>query len=127
MSTGEELTEFGEVSPDGASRSLQISNAVGRIHKQLVGRGPSRVRTYINDDLVVCVLEGGFTRAEQTLCDHSGKLPVVEIRLRLQEAMKEVIIESVERVIGRPVRSFMSSNDPTNDVQAEVMLIAPGE
>jgi uncharacterized protein YbcI len=127
MSTGDELTEFGAAAVDGSSRSLQISNAVGRVHKQLVGRGPSRVRTHISDDLVVCVLEGGFTRAERTLCSHAGKLPVIEIRLRLQDAMKDAIIEAVEEVVGRPVRSFMSSNDPVNDIQSEVMLLAPSE
>jgi uncharacterized protein YbcI len=104
---------------------LQISNAIGRLHKELLGRGPDKVRTYIDDDLVVCVLEGGLTRAERTLQGHAGDEPVVALRLRLQAAMRSAIVEVVETILSREVRSFMSANDPTRDLQAEVMVLAP--
>ncbi len=41
----------------GASVALQISNAVGHVHKQLAGRGPTNVRTHIEEDMIVCLLE----------------------------------------------------------------------
>lgn len=124
MSAAEEgLSDIEEVRAEGGSVSLQISNIVGHIHKRLVGRGPTRVRTHVNQDLIVCVLEGGFTQAERTLAGHSGNMPVVEMRLRLQDAMRQEITDAVEGIVGRPIRSFMSSNDPGQDIQAEVMVL----
>src|SRR5438270_3507903 len=106
------------------SLSLQVSNAVGRLHKEFVGRGPTKVRTYIHDDLIVCVLEGGFTRAEQTIRAHSGDTLVIEMRLRLQAAMRSAIVDTVEGIVGRSVRSFMSANDPSQGLQVELMLMS---
>lgn len=108
--------------PAGSS-VLQISNAIGRIHKEFVGRGPDRVRTYVDDDLVVCLLEGGFTRAEQSVREHVGESTVLELRVQLQEAMKLAMIEAVEGILGRSVRSFMSANDFEANVQVEVLLL----
>jgi uncharacterized protein YbcI len=109
----------------GRSPALQISNAVGRVHKQLVGRGPTNVRTQIGEDMVVCLLEGGFTQAEQTVWAADGQSAVIELRIHLQEAMRRAIVEIVEAIIGRRVRSFMSASDPDERVQAEVMLLDP--
>ncbi len=123
MTAGEQVTDLDGVRGEGGPVSLQISNIVGHIHKELVGRGPTRVRTHVNEELIVCVLEGGFTRAEQTVWEHAGKLPVVENRLRLQDAMRQAVVEAVEEIVGRPIRSFMSCNDPAQDLQAEVMIL----
>jgi uncharacterized protein YbcI len=35
--------------------------------KEYYGRGPTQAKAYYVDDLVVCVLRGGFTRVDQTL------------------------------------------------------------
>ena len=37
--------------------------------KEYYGRGPTRTKSYYEDDLVVCVLRGGFSRVEQTLLE----------------------------------------------------------
>jgi uncharacterized protein YbcI len=105
------------------SSAMQISNAVGHVHKQLVGRGPTNVRTHIHDDVVVCLLEGGFTQAERTVWENLGEEAVIELRLRLQDAMRRAVVDAVEAILGRRVRSFMSANDPEHDVQAEIMLL----
>jgi uncharacterized protein YbcI len=117
--------ETGPVRDGAASPALQISNALGRLHKELAGRGPTKVRTHIDEDLIVCVLEGGLTRAERTVRDHAGGTAVVEIRHRLQSAMRAGIREAVEEILGRRVESFMSANDPDRDLQVEVMLLEP--
>jgi uncharacterized protein YbcI len=105
------------------SRALQISNAIGRVHKEFVGRGPTAVRTHLVDDLVVCVLEGGLTQAERTVWEHAGEPTVREMRSRLQHAMKQEIVRTVEAIVGRPVLSFMSASDPEHNLQAEVMVL----
>jgi len=46
-----------------------ISDGMVALLKEFYGRGPTRAKSYYEDDLVVCVLRGGFSRVEQTLLD----------------------------------------------------------
>ncbi|MGH2896123.1 MAG: DUF2294 domain-containing protein [Solirubrobacteraceae bacterium] len=109
----------------GASRSLEISNAISRLHKEFIGRGPTNSRTTIDDNLIVCVLEGGYTRAERTLNDNDmGDLVAAE-RLGLQDAIRHAVVAAVEQITGRRVHSFMSANDLDRGLQVEVFILAP--
>jgi len=103
--------------------ALEISNAIARLHKEYVGRGPTNSRTTIDGELVVVLLEGGFTRAEHTLDGSERRDLVVAGRVGLQEAMRDAMIAAVERAIGRRVRSFMSANDLERNLQAEVFVL----
>ena len=107
----------------GSSPSLEISNAIARLHKQYIGRGPTNSRTTLDGDLVVCLLEGGYTRAEQTLENNDQGHLVAAGRLGLQEAMRQAMVDVVERVLGREVRSFMSANDLHRNLQVEVFVL----
>jgi uncharacterized protein YbcI len=111
----------------GSSRSLEISNAMARLHKQYVGRGPTNSRTTIDGDLVVCLLEGGYTVAERTLEESDRGDVVAAGRMGLQDAMSHAMVQAVQDVVGRSVRSFMSANDPQHNLQIEVFVLAPGE
>ena len=51
---------------DGDVRTA-ISDGLVALLKEYYGRGPEQAKTYVNDDLVVCLLRGGFTPVEQTL------------------------------------------------------------
>jgi uncharacterized protein YbcI len=109
------------------SRPLEISNSISRLHKEFVGRGPTNSRTTIDGNLVVCLLEGGYTRAEQTLnANDKGDL-VAAGRLGLQDAMRKAMIAAVEQTTGRRVHSFMSANDLEQNLQVEVFVLAPDQ
>jgi len=108
-----------------ASRSLEVSNAISRLHKQFIGRGPTNSRTTIDGDVVVCLLEGGFTVAEQTLNDNDKQELVVAGRVGLQDAMRQAMIASVQEITGRRVRSFMSANDLEHNFQTEMFVLWP--
>jgi uncharacterized protein YbcI len=99
------------------SPSLEVSNAISRLHKEFVGRGPTNVRTTIDGDLVVCLLEGGYTKAEQTLEKND--------KTELQDAMREALNAAVMQALGRGVRSFMSANDLHKNLQVEVFVLHP--
>ncbi|MFL5860180.1 MAG: DUF2294 domain-containing protein [Solirubrobacteraceae bacterium] len=107
------------------SRPLEISNAISRLHKEFVGRGPTNSRTTIDGNLVVCLLEGGYTRAEQTLTANDKADLVHAARLGLQDAMRQAMIAAVEQITGRRVLSFMSANDLEQNLQVEVFVLAP--
>ena len=107
------------------SRPLEISNAVSRLHKEFIGRGPTNSRTTIDGNLVVCLLEGGYTRAEQTLTANDKGDLVAAGRLGLQDAMRQAMIAAVEQTMGRRVVSFMSANDLEQNLQVEVFVLSP--
>ena len=111
------------LAPQTGSRSLEISNAISRLHKEFVGRGPTNSRTTIDGDLVVVLLEGGYTRAEQTLTANDNADLVAAGRLGLQDAMRQAMIAAVEQTIGRRVHSFMSANDLIRNLQVEVFVL----
>lgn len=121
--------QFLEESPPDrlGSRALEISNAVARLHKQFIGRGPTNSRTTIDGDLVVCLLEGGYTRAEQTLTENDKSELVHAGRAGLQDAMRQAMIAAVQEVTDRHVMSFMSANDLEHNLQAEIFVLEPAE
>jgi uncharacterized protein YbcI len=59
------------VAPSARSGDVrtELSDGLVALLKDYYGRGPDRTKTYVNDDLVVCLLRGSFTRVEQTLLE----------------------------------------------------------
>jgi len=93
--------------------------------KEFYGRGPTRAKSYYHDDLVVCVLRGGFSRVEQTLLDGGRGIAVIQQRMEFQELMRDRFESLIERATGRPVIGFMSGNQQEPDLMCEVFILAP--
>ena len=77
------------------------------------------------DDLVVCVLRGGFSRVEQTLLQGGRGAIVVQQRVEFQELMRERFEAVIEHATGRRVIGFMSGNQQEPDMMCEVFILAP--
>jgi uncharacterized protein YbcI len=103
-----------------------ISREMTRLHAEYYGRGPTKVKTHINEDLVVVVLEETFTRAERTLVERGEKDAIQNIRRRFQQQMKEEFTSVVEQATGRKVRAFLSETNLEEDVSCEIFLLAEG-
>ncbi len=104
-----------------------ISDGMVALLKEFYGRGPTQAKTYYHDDLVVCVLRGGFTRVEQTLLDGGRGGAVIEQRMAFQEVMRHRFETVVERATGRPVIGFMSGNQQAPDMICEVFVLSPSD
>ncbi len=85
-----------------------VSNAMVGLMKEFYGKGPTKAKTYINDNYVLCVLQGGLTRNEETLLAAGQEMLVREYRLRFQEAMADATTEAVERLTGCNVLGYHS-------------------
>jgi uncharacterized protein YbcI len=116
------MSESGQRSA-GEMRSM-ISTEIVRLQAEYYGKGPTRAKTYIVDDLVVCVLEESFTRAEKTLVDRGEREAVQQIRRRFQQQMADEFIGVVEQATGRKVRTFLSETNLEHDVSVETFLLA---
>jgi uncharacterized protein YbcI len=107
------------------SPRMAIANQIVKLHSEYYGRGPTRARTYMLDDLVVVVLEETFTAAEKTLIKRGESEPIQNIRRRFQTVMKDQFKSVVEQETGRQVRVFMSETDTDADVSIEIFLLGP--
>ena len=104
-----------------------ISDGLVALLKQFYGRGPERTKTYVSDDLVVCLLRGGFTRVEQTLLEGGHGDDVIRQRMAFQEVMRDRFEHVVEAATGREVIGFMSGNQQNPDMICEVFVLAPND
>ena len=102
-----------------------ISDGLVALLKEFYGRGPTRAKSYYEDDLVVCLLRGGFTRVEQTLLAGGRGTSVIQQRMEFQELMRERFEAVIENATGRQVIGFMSGNQQHPDMMCEVFILAP--
>jgi uncharacterized protein YbcI len=101
-----------------------ISDGLVALLKEYYGRGPTQAKSYFQDDLVVCVLRGGFSRVEQTLLDGGRGDAVIQQRMEFQDVMRHRFEEVIERATGRKVVGFMSGNQQDPDLMCEVFILA---
>jgi len=102
-----------------------ISDGIVALLKEFYGRGPTRTKSYYEDDIVVCLLRGGFTRVEQTLLEGGRGSAVIQQRMEFQELMRERFAAVIEGATGRRVIGFMSGNQQHPDIMCEVFILAP--
>jgi uncharacterized protein YbcI len=98
-------------SGEGDRRSsvrAEISNAMVGLKKHFYGKGPTKAKTFLNDNYVFCVMEGGLTRNEETLIERGHEDLVRNYRLCFQEAMEGPTVEAVEGITGRSVIGYHS-------------------
>lgn len=102
-----------------------ISDGLVALLKEFYGSGPTRTKSYYADDLVVCVLRGGFSRVEDTLLDGGRGAAVIHQRMEFQDLMRKRFEEVIEHATGRSVIGFMSGNQQRPDMMCEVFILAP--
>ena len=102
-----------------------ISDGIVGLLKDFYGRGPTRTKSYYEDDLVVCLLRGGFTRVEQTLLEGGRGEAVIQQRIEFQELMRDRFAGVIEDATGRRVIGFMSGNQQHPDIMCEIFILAP--
>ena len=105
----------------------EISDGLVALLKDFYGRGPERAKTYVHDDLVVCLLRGGFTRVEQTLLEGGHGDDVIRQRMIFQAVMRHRFEQVVEHATGRRVIGFMSGNQQDPDMICEIFVLAPND
>lgn len=99
---------------------------VGLLHRHF-GKGPTRAKTYVLDDYVLCVLHELLTTSEQTLVDRGRGDLVREYRLAFQEELAGEFRQAVEQATGRKVIAYHSQvvfDPPTG---FEIFVLEPSD
>jgi uncharacterized protein YbcI len=107
-------------------RSIEISNAVVRVFREYLGRGPTKARTLISEDMITVVCRDTMTKAEQRLHERGEIDTVRHIRRKYQDAMRDDLIAVVEELTGRRVIAFLSDNHMDPDIAVETFVTEGG-
>ena len=108
----------------GGALNAAVANEIGKLMADFTGRGATRSRAIIQQDLVVCVLEDSATRAERNLAAAGRTELVRQGRDALQRALAPQLVAAVERLTGRRVRTFMSGTDEAGGSSVETFVLA---
>jgi uncharacterized protein YbcI len=100
-----------------------ISDAVVRVSADFIGRGPTRAKTYVNGDVVFCIMHDTLTRGERSLVADGDGESVRQMRRRFQDAMRRQLCAAVEGLTDRKVVSFLSDNDIEAETAIEVFIL----
>ena len=111
--------------PPVGSKTAAISNMVVRLMSEYTGRGPTKARTHIHDDLVTVVLRDTLTKGERSLVSDDLDQLVLTMRKAFQGTMGHELVAGVEQILGRKVIAFMSDNHIDPDMAVEVFVLAP--
>ncbi len=81
-----------------------ISAAITQFEKDHLGRGPKEARTFVVHDMVLIRLRGVLTPAEEKLAeDESGAELIKQMRMRLIESSRPLLIQIIEEKISAKV------------------------
>jgi uncharacterized protein YbcI len=107
----------------GGELLAQISKMIVSILREHYGRGPMKAKTYVMDDLVVCVLRNGFLAIEETMMAEGRGEDVIDMRHDFQRMMGERYKAEIEKLTGRKVVAFLSQAHLEPDITLEVFFM----
>jgi uncharacterized protein YbcI len=109
--------------PFGSPLHVALANAIVGLLRDYTGRGPTKARTTIRDNVVLIMLEQTLTKGEQSLVQKGRSEQVLGIRHEFQEAMREESSAKVAELTGRKVIAMMSANHIEPDLGAEIYVL----
>jgi len=114
-----------QASATGGELAASISNTVVHLIKEHGDRGPTKCRTYIDEDFITVVMRGGYSRLENTLFEDGKWLDVRSTRHKFQDTMEGRLTDAIEHLTGREVSAFMSASHQRPDIQVELFVLDP--
>jgi uncharacterized protein YbcI len=100
-----------------------LSDAIVRVSADFIGRGPTRAKTYVVENIVFCVMQDTLTRGERSLVADDDGESVRQMRRRFQDAMRRHVCAAIEELTDRKVVSFLSDNDVEAETAIEVFVL----
>jgi uncharacterized protein YbcI len=107
------------------THSAAISNMVVAVLREYTGRGPTKARTYITDNVITCVLGDSLTKGEQVLVLNGEHKQVLDLRHTFQLTMRSDLVGGVEQIVDRKVIAFVSANHIDPDLAVETFVLEP--
>jgi uncharacterized protein YbcI len=108
---------------EGEALTEAISASMVELYAEFYDHDRTTATTYINDNVVVCVLEDILTdREDQQIADgDSGG--VMDARVAFQSGAEDEFTKAVERLTRRRVTAFLSANQTAPGVACELFFL----
>lgn len=107
----------------GSALTDAISAAVVALYAECYDHERTTATTYINDNVVVCVLEDILSNSEsRQVADGAGK-EVIDGRIAFQEGAEDEFTKAIEHLTGRRVTAFLSANQTTPGIACELFFL----
>jgi uncharacterized protein YbcI len=112
----------------GRSDLLDVSNAVVRLYKEQLGRGPTKaVAHYAGRNIIIVSLENTMVPAERTLVELGEARRMAESRLMTMQGAEAEFRKAIEEVTGRTVRAMVCGMAAESDISTKVFYLDPEE
>ncbi len=109
--------------PEGDQLTEAISASIVDLYARHYGHDRTTGTTYINDNVVVCLLEDILTTDESSLVAAGRHSEVIDDRVTYQQGMQDEFTAEIERLTGRRVTAFMSANQTSPGVACELFFL----
>jgi len=111
--------------PGGEGLTRAISAAMVTLYGEVYGHDRTTASTYINDNVVVCIIEDILSSSEQELVAAGGASEVIDGRVAFQADREDDFSAAVERLTRRRVVAFMSANQTLPGIACEMFFLEP--
>jgi uncharacterized protein YbcI len=109
--------------PLRGEQAAAISNLIVKLVNEYTGRGPTKARTHINEDVITVVLQDTLTKGERSLVRDGKEELVLNGRTAFQQTMRADLVAGLEAITGRTVRAFLSANHIDPDIAVECFVL----
>jgi uncharacterized protein YbcI len=107
----------------GGRLLAEITEQLVKLMREHYGRGPMKAKTYVLDNVIVCVLSHGFIALEQTMMEGGESERVLDMRRGFERLMKTQYTAVIEDLTGRKVLAFLSQAHVEPDLTVEMFLM----
>jgi uncharacterized protein YbcI len=108
---------------EAAELSRAISAEIEALYTAVYGHDRTTATTYINDNIVVCVLQNILSEQERTLVDGGSHSEVIDGRVAFQADTEDEFTAAVQRLTRRRVVAFLSANQAEPDIACELFFL----
>ena len=103
-----------------------ISSAIEGLYASSYGHDRATASTYINDNVVVCILESILTEDEDAKIARGERGEVIDGRVAFQTDTQDEFTAAIERLTHRRVTAFLSANQTAPGVACELFFLDAG-
>jgi uncharacterized protein YbcI len=100
-----------------------ISAAMVDLYGRFYGHDRTTATTYINDNVVVCILEDILSVAESDRIADGDSGGVIDGRVAFQAGAEDEFTIAVERLTARKVTAFLSANQTDPGIASELFFL----
>lgn len=107
----------------GGDLTDAISAAMVALYADAYGHDRTTATTYINDNVVVCILEDILSHAEASQVANGASGDVIDGRVAFQKGAEDEFTTAIEALTHRRVTAFLSANQTTPGVACELFFL----